>query len=745
MMKITEKIRVEMAGNPLYYVNVPTKQGDVKTRYVDIELWNNGEQFMIPEGAIVRVAWKKPDGTEAFNDCAATDNIVTIELTDQMRAAPGKALCELMIQHDGAILTSSSFVVTIYPGLLQTGRPENSDEYKSFINALLALDTVSETARKALENALAAQAELDRLTSGAEAAAERAESAQTAAKESQNDVAERQRTIVAAQNDIITRQNDVVEKQKDVVRIQGEVKAAQQDVAAKSSAAQQAAEQISADKAHIDRVVDNFDTISKAAINDIGNTTEEAKQLILRTAVDETAKIQTMTSRWTSDTNAQIDRLNADIITVRQEFASSVSAAQGAAAEAAQHERTAQGYRDEAQAAADSIGGAISPALLTTTAAGTGTVTMGSTADYPLQSLAITGETQQDGTPEPDNPVYPVSPGDGGVISVKVCGKNLVDKTDVKTNCYVNASGEEARDQSWCVATIPVFGEASIAITATTQGAAPRYCFYDDARLLLLATQSKVINIPQSARYAKLSIRTTELDGFMAEYGSTQTVYEPYKGQTVTIPVDHPIMRIGGVADTINPLTGDSLQTWGKIEFDGTEALQSGDTRYDGVISTDRYILSDNISGSGLVENVMCTHLPWRALTWTADIQGICLNTNQIHLRINNDILGITADDSSARTAKMQAYLKAQYDAGTPVTVWYQLTQPTTYQVTPVSDLRSYDGTTIIAAYGSISEPLPSIEATTVQNANLMIQEQQSAINSLSERIAALEGLAIGV
>lgn len=175
MMKITEKIRVEMAGNPLYYVNVPTKQGDVKTRYVDVELWNNGEPFAIPEGATVRAAFQKPDGFDVLNDCVVADNIATIELTDQLRAVPGKALCELMVQHQGKMITSSSFVVTIYPGLLQDGKPESSDEYQSFINALLALDTVSDTAKQALENALAAQAELDKLTSGAKEQADRAE------------------------------------------------------------------------------------------------------------------------------------------------------------------------------------------------------------------------------------------------------------------------------------------------------------------------------------------------------------------------------------------------------------------------------------------------------------------------------------------------------------------------------------------------------------------------------------------
>ena len=210
--------------------------------------------------------------------------------------------------------------------------------------------------------------------------------------------------------------------------------------------------------------------------------------------------------------------------------------------------------------------------------------------------------------------------------------------------------------------------------------------------------------------------------------------YEPYKGQTVAIPVERPIMRIGGVADTINPLTGDGLQTWGKIEFDGSErwiALTGSYANYTYCVAITGKTLGHQTS--------ICSHHQNVNQAFSANIgkPGMYCdhpsNTN-VYFVSNKP----TLDD-------FKSWLMEQKDSGTPVTLWYQLAQPTTYQVTPVSDLRSYDGTTIIAAYGSISEPLPSVEVTTVQNANLMIQEQQSAINSLSERIAALEGLTIGV
>ena len=45
----------------------------------------------------------------------------------------------------------------------------------------------------------------------------------------------------------------------------------------------------------------------------------------------------------------------------------------------------------------------------------------------PLRSLTVYGKSTQDGTPSPDNPVPVVSAGDGGGITVKVTGRNILD------------------------------------------------------------------------------------------------------------------------------------------------------------------------------------------------------------------------------------------------------------------------------------------------------------------------------
>ena len=53
--------------------------------------------------------------------------------------------------------------------------------------------------------------------------------------------------------------------------------------------------------------------------------------------------------------------------------------------------------------------------------------TLNNAVDYPLLGLNLYGKSTQDGVPTPDAPVDIVSVGDGGSVSVQVCGKNLFD------------------------------------------------------------------------------------------------------------------------------------------------------------------------------------------------------------------------------------------------------------------------------------------------------------------------------
>lgn len=67
---------------------------------------------------------------------------------------------------------------------------------------------------------------------------------------------------------------------------------------------------------------------------------------------------------------------------------------------------------------------------------GDGLANLQNTCAWYMQWLKLYGNTTQDGTPTPENPVSLVSAGDGGSVDVTVCGKNLCPDFEVSTNKY---------------------------------------------------------------------------------------------------------------------------------------------------------------------------------------------------------------------------------------------------------------------------------------------------------------------
>lgn len=763
MMKITEKIRVEMAGNPLYYVNVPTKQGDVKTRYVDVELWNNGEPFAIPEGATVRAAFQKPDGFDVLNDCVVADNIATIELTDQLRAVPGKALCELMVQHQGKMITSSSFVVTIYPGLLQDGKPESSDEYQSFINALLALDTVSDTAKQALENALAAQAELDKLTSGAEEAADRSEAAAVRSKTAAE-------TSEANSNKALEYQQAADKAQKDVATRQAEINTAHEDVTAKHATVLQAASQVKVDREHVDQAVADFDATAAAVSQAIDNRAAEAEKAIDTAVETATAEISHTASNAQQTITQQEQAVEDLVSSAKTDISAMVSDAQQAEAVAEQCAQEAQGYRDEAQAAADSVGDAISPALLTGTAAGTGAVTMDNTADYPLQSLVITGETQRDGTPEPANPVYPVSLGDSGTIGIKACGRNLLDWEGAAdySNWHTTAMDADHPFGGYPYLIVQGFvvGETyTVAVDSIPElGAADLYCIFGDypgankgqANWLYHKTADALCR-PVRTFVATASVYYLNCSGcrsdtvsqivrqwlpnmrvYLGSYtAETIPPYRPYNGRTVTIPVERPIMRIGSAADLANFETGKIVRAIQEISVDESAAwydFKTYDTGYCRVAAE-----MPLLKGSNGFTGALCSHLPeggrGAIVNNPPAADGFALIPSGDRGRLYIALAQSNLSDVSLNGFKT-------WLSGHPIKIWAEAVTPTQEQIEPAT-LHSYDGTTTLSVYGASGEPSPEIEVKAVLDATTVVTDQQAQIDELREMISNLQSVAL--
>lgn len=155
----------------------------------------------------------------------------------------------------------------------------------------------------------------------------------------------------------------------------------------------------------------------------------------------------------------------------------------------------------------------------------------------------------------------------------------------------------------------------------------------------------------------------------MLELGTEATEYEPYTEYPTVIYHDRPIYSIGDYADYINSST---QKTEGRLV---KELVLTGDENFqknNAVVNSHAFALYGfdvpYISKIGL-----CTHLPNSTSSGTTG-NSIYFGT-KIHLcfDLNSEITTDTA---------LLAYLKAQYEAGTPVKVYYVLAEPEVTEIT---------------------------------------------------------------
>ena len=158
LSKMVTNITMEMSGDIKKYM-VSAVQGDRATRCVLVKLVNNGEPYMIPDGARAIVNIKKPDGKFVYNKCTYSGNEVTIDLTSQALAASGTAYCNVEIRtaDDTQIITSATFEIEIETTQRSDSAIESSNEFTAIevkVNDLI--EKISDT------NSAAVKAEKER-------------------------------------------------------------------------------------------------------------------------------------------------------------------------------------------------------------------------------------------------------------------------------------------------------------------------------------------------------------------------------------------------------------------------------------------------------------------------------------------------------------------------------------------------------------------------------------------------------
>ena len=210
----------------------------------------------------------------------------------------------------------------------------------------------------------------------------------------------------------------------------------------------------------------------------------------------------------------------------------------------------------------------------------------------PLCGLTVYGKSTQDGTPSPDSPVPIVSAGDGGSLTVKVTGKNLLNPSLFQNNKYQNFNVEtgyykiDNSNDYWITGIQPCLPNTTYHINVYTEGG----CFYDEKKNVLGTVGFEfTIKTPVKCAYycANFAVRRLPYGSPVITTLSESTTYSPYREQLLTLPTPNGLPGIpvtsGGnytdpqgqqwVCDEVDLERGVKAQRVDKAAFDSTKTL----------------------------------------------------------------------------------------------------------------------------------------------------------------------------
>lgn len=112
-------------------------QNDINSNEFEIDVFDNGEKYVIAEGSKAEIACKKSDGTVVVDEVQYMDNMVMWTLSKQVLTASGYVEAELRVLEDGNILTASqSFKFLVRPNMINDETIMSTSQYRALDEAV---------------------------------------------------------------------------------------------------------------------------------------------------------------------------------------------------------------------------------------------------------------------------------------------------------------------------------------------------------------------------------------------------------------------------------------------------------------------------------------------------------------------------------------------------------------------------------------------------------------------------------
>ena len=370
-----------------------------------------------------------------------------------------------------------------------------------------------------------------------------------------------------------------------------------------------------------------------------------------------------------------------------------------------------------------------------------------------LRRAAVLGATAEtgEGDKSPDNPytLTGVQP-----TSLTVCRKNLLD-----LSVFTLKSAGTAVYQDGKITVTGANGWAGTALIFDTVFPPAAYCITKNGANRLISDSNEIPKAASNSTYKDYgrefysktydeTLRFTATKPFRVgfvcvagdsvvypqiEIGDTATPYDPYTGQTVSLPAIAPLWGTGDIRDEYDAATGVENRRWKRVVFDGTEAWAVSATgtagKYRVSLSIEDILPTATFSQAS---SCRCSHYATISADNTYHLQvGISANYGTSH--------GIFIYDDAYDVQDVtgwKSYLAAQAAAGTPVTVVYQLAEPVVTRHDPARILPPAPVCRVFADAGGV-------DVGYNRDINIAFEQQQAEyiaqIKALDARIAKLE------
>lgn len=185
-----------------------------------------------------------------------------------------------------------------------------------------------------------------------------------------------------------------------------------------------------------------------------------------------------------------------------------------------------------------------------------------------------------------------------------------------------------------------------------------------------------------------INSNTVKIENIQIEYGDTVTDYEPYiEPQTFDIYLDEPLRKVGDYEDYVDFEKGLVVRNIAKKVFNGTEAWQRFSLGHFGYSIVKIDLPSNKVYCS-------CNYL--RGETW----DEIARNSSRtdgnyvVGVAKKSDRINVTPSPALPTMEEWKAQLAAWNEEGNPFTVWYVV--PPVEEPFNIPELPTFKGTTII-------------------------------------------------